>query len=99
MTVLLAGDASAFSQITDPMIERPLTKFRQSIANVRTQKEFADEATNLMNSLVRAANEDIAHARQRVQYDYFQERLAEEEKLRAPISDLLEKMIRQKPRL
>lgn len=102
MAVLVSigeGQTPPASSVTDPMLQQPLSKFSMSLRMRKNRKQFLEEATTFMNDLIRAANEDIGLARQRIGYDYFRGELAKEEKMRAPVESILDVIMKERPEL
>lgn len=102
MTVLVSirgGQTPPASSVTDPMLQMPLSKFSMSLRLSKDRKQYLEEATTFMNGLVRAANEDIALARQRIGYSYFRSELEKEEKMRAPVGNFLDDIMKARPEL
>jgi hypothetical protein len=99
LTRLREGKTTHPNAVRDPMVQAPLAKFAQNLRTSRSQKEYLDGAEEFMKGLQRASSEDIDIARRRVGYDFFLERLAEEERLRAPIAAILDTVLKTKPEL
>jgi len=96
---LQQGKTTHPKSVKDPMVQAPLSKFALSLNAIKSAQDYLDTTEEFIKGLKRAATEDIDIARRRVGYDFFLERLAEEERMRAPIAELLETALKTKPSL
>ena len=99
LTRLHEGKTTHPNAVQDPMIQAPLAKFAQSLRTIQTQQGYIEGAEEFVKGLKRASFEDIDIARRRVGYSFFLERLVEEERLRAPIAEILDTVLKTKPGL
>jgi len=80
--------------LTDRAVQEPFEKFRSAAPAIASQNDAIKVIETFMKDLQRASCEDIDHARQRIGYSYFIERLAEEQRHRAPITKELEQILK-----
>lgn len=85
--------------LSDRAVQEPFQKFLSAARTIASQNDATKVIETFMQDLQRAATEDIDHARQRIGYSYFIERLAEEERNRAPIAKELEQILKSRPGL
>ena len=83
--------------LDDRAVEEPFQKFMSAARTITSQNDATKVVETFMKDLQRAATEDIDHARQRIGYSYFMERLKEEEEHRAPIAKELEQALKSRP--
>jgi hypothetical protein len=84
----------------DPTVQRSLRKFQTAMKSPPADPQAAVRVTSaLIEELQAAAREDIAWARRRIVYDFFQKQLDAEEERRTAVGEVFANLLKTRPKL